>query len=309
MHVPVVSTILYRRKGGGGKGGGGGGGGKSGSSGGGSSSSGKGSSGSSGSTGSRGSTVSVSGKTGGKSSSATAYGGGGGKVSTIPAGQPFAGRTVGGGNRDQVYGSQAYGSGYPGIASRGVGGLGFPFVFWPVIWGGTLGYGGAYLYDHEYGDSSNPDRPGGSMVEATFTSPTSNSTFHVLSDNTTVTSLIGSVSANCSLGANSSTVVFPYNSNSTDPSQPRPEQVIQYYRASSVALTLDGYNDTSALAENQTAPDVPLPSWVDHTTLDCLNSTIGQAVPLIDNDASSLAIPTFGSFILVWLACGYLQAW
>lgn len=44
---------------------------------------------------------------------------------------------------------RGYGSGYPGVASRGVGGLGFPFVFWPVIWGGGLGYGGAYLYNHE----------------------------------------------------------------------------------------------------------------------------------------------------------------
>ena len=47
---------------------------------------------------------------------------------------------------------RTYGSGYPsGYSSvgRGVGGLGFPFYFWPVVWGGGLGYGGAYLYNHE----------------------------------------------------------------------------------------------------------------------------------------------------------------
>ena len=145
------------------------------------------------------------------------------------------------------------------------------------------------------------------MMEATFTSPTSNSTFHLLADNSTVVSLIGSVSANCTLGANSSTTPVVYNSNSTDPSQPRPEQVIQYYRASSVALTLDGYNDTSALAENQTAPDVPLPSWVDQTTLNCLNQTIGQAVPLINGAFTSTGVvPTAGTLALVWMIASYL---
>lgn len=162
----------------------------------------------------------------------------------------------------------------------------------------------------QYGDSSNPDRPGGPMVEATFTSPTSNSTFHLLSDNSTVTSLIGSVSASCSLGANSTTSPIPYNSNSTVGSQPHPEQIVQYYRASSVVLSLDGYNDTSVLSDNQTAPDVPLPSWVDRTTLDCLNSTIGQAVPLINDGVSNVRFaPTAGTLALVWVVSSYILGW
>ncbi|TCD60630.1 hypothetical protein EIP91_009761 [Steccherinum ochraceum] len=335
MRIPYISSSssssssspssdtnhLYRRKGGGGRGGGKSGGGGSsggktgsGSSGGGSSggkTSGTGSTGG-GSTGkgvgSRGSPVPITGRTAGKSSSATAYGGGGGKPTVISAGQPFAGRTVGGGSRGQVFGSRVYGSGYPGITSRGVGGLGFPFVFWPVIWGGGLGYGGAYLHNNEYGNSSNPDRPGGAMVSVVFTSPTSNSSFHVLSDNSTVTSLIGSITSNCTLGpnsANTNTTPTFYDSSSTDTSQPRPEQVVQYYRGSSVALTLDRYNDTSALSENQTAPDVPIPSWVDATTLDCLNQTIGQAVPLIDSGALPGSVPAIGSIALLWMVVAY----
>ncbi len=82
------------------------------------------------------------------------YGAGGGKPFTIPSGQLFAGRQVGGGTRGQVFGSRyatpalnllvhrslapshsTYGSGYPGIAGRGVGGRGFPFGFWPIVWG------------------------------------------------------------------------------------------------------------------------------------------------------------------------------
>lgn len=146
------------------------------------------------------------------------------------------------------------------------------------------------------------------MVSTVFTSPTSNSTFHVLSDNSTVTSLIGSITSNCTLGANSAntnTTPTAYDSNSNDTSQPRPEQVVQYYRGSSVALTLDGYNDTSALNENQTAPDVPIPSWVDATTLDCLNQTIGQAVPLIDSGALSRGVPAIGSMVMLWVVVAY----
>ena len=44
---------------------------------------------------------------------------------------------------------RSYGSGYPGYAGRGVGGLGFPFIFWPVVWGPGFGYGPGYLHNSE----------------------------------------------------------------------------------------------------------------------------------------------------------------
>lgn len=45
---------------------------------------------------------------------------------------------------------RTYGSGYPGVRSRGINGLGFPFYFWPVVWGGAAGAGGAaYLHSSE----------------------------------------------------------------------------------------------------------------------------------------------------------------
>ncbi|KAG6848285.1 hypothetical protein H0H93_001526 [Arthromyces matolae] len=57
---------------------------------------------------------------------------------------------AGGGTRNQVFGSRLYGSGYPGIVGAGVAGRGFPFYFWPVVWGGALGAGtAAYLHDDE----------------------------------------------------------------------------------------------------------------------------------------------------------------
>jgi hypothetical protein len=46
--------------------------------------------------------------------------------------------------------NRQYGSGYPGVAGRGVAGRGFPFVFWPLAWGGAVGFGaGAYLHGDE----------------------------------------------------------------------------------------------------------------------------------------------------------------
>ncbi|KAH9922879.1 hypothetical protein B0H21DRAFT_701378 [Amylocystis lapponica] len=299
MRIPFITSRSeqhYRRKGGGGKGGGGKGGGSTGKGGSGSGSSsgssGKGSSsgskGSSGSTG-KSSSVPVSGATGGRTSAAS-YGGGGGKSTTIPSGQLFSGRTSGGATRSQVYGTSAYGSGYPGISGLGVANRGFPYVFWPVVFGVGLGYGAEYLHDNEYGEPNNSSRPGGPMAEATFTSSTSNSTFHVLSDNTTVSALISAVSDNCTLGM-SSTTPSPYNGSA---GEPVPEQGVQYYRASSVLLTLDGYNDTSVLGGNSSATPVPLPGWVDSTLLDCLNATIGEAVPLFSGADARWQPPSVG---------------
>lgn len=107
MFVPFITPLsqrLWRRKGGGAKGSGGGaksgGGDEDGGGSGGGSSSGS----SSGKAKGTQSSVPISGATNGKRS-AVSYGPGGGKVTTIPQGQPFAGRSSGGGTRNQVYGS------------------------------------------------------------------------------------------------------------------------------------------------------------------------------------------------------------
>lgn len=212
---------------------------------------------------------------------------------------------------------RTYGSGYPGVGTYGVAGRGFPFYFWPVAFG-SAGVGGAYYYNHEvcqsvfqrrryfiltppfkYGSPNNDSRPGGPMTTLTFLSASpssnSNSTFHVFADNTTSVSLLASIYDSCSSlfspnppsSANNS---LPAAYNESDTSRPKPEQAVQYYRASSVALTLDGYNNTAALSDAVTSgnasagsvADAPLPTNVDQTLLGCLNNTIGAGVPLID---------------------------
>ncbi|KAI6112596.1 hypothetical protein F5141DRAFT_1108541 [Pisolithus sp. B1] len=143
-------------------------------------------------------------------SSAIAYGYGGGDFIVIPEGQLFAGRSAGGGTRDQIFGSRTYGSGYPGITGYGVSGRGFPFWFWPVVWSDAAAEIQPYLNGSESTFISNSSSP--------------NTTFHVLSDNSTVTSLIQSIDANCShyLSSSSSSSPLPFN----------PQQAVQYYRAS-----------------------------------------------------------------------------
>ncbi|KAI9569798.1 hypothetical protein HD554DRAFT_449957 [Boletus coccyginus] len=274
MYVPILTSgpksgKLERRKGGGGSG---------------SKSSSKGGSGTTstgGETSSGSNTVPLSTSTASGKTSATAYGSGGGSTFTIPGGQLFAGRSAGGGTRVEVFGTRTYGSGYPGIQGRGVAGRGFPFWFWPIVWIGVQP--GSYLDAPEYGDSYNTSRVGGPIAEATFASNSTNTIFHVLSDNVTVSSLISSIDANCSSSLSSSSSILPQAYNASAPWAAKPEQAIHYYRASSVVLTLDGYNNSATLSSETNATDSPLPSGIDTTLLDCLNQTIGLSAPLVSS--------------------------
>ena len=139
------------------------------------------------------------------------------------------------------------------------------------------------------------------MTTAAFISNSTNATtFRILADNVTVVDLISDIQANCSsnLSGSSSNTPSPYNDSLT--ALPQPEQTIQYYRASSVALTLDGYNNTGALGPDGT-PDTLLPTNIDTSLLDCLNQTIGAAVPLIDSSGGWTTPNTTGLVGLMWL--------
>ncbi|KAI6138580.1 hypothetical protein BKA82DRAFT_4154451 [Pisolithus tinctorius] len=238
-------------------------------------------------------------------SSATAYGYGGGESIVIPPGELFAGRSAGGGTRDEIFGSRTYGSGYPSITGRGVSGRGFPFWYWPVVWNDTAAESQPYLNGSEYGDAYNTSRFGGPLMEATFISNTSspNTIFHVLSDNSTIVSLIHSIDANCSHYLSSSSSSSPVAFNASSATAPHPEQAIQYYRASSVVLTLDGYNNSVTFSNNTNMTDSPLPSNIDTNLTVCLNQTIALAVPLVDGALpSSFAAHLLASTVLLGTA-------
>jgi hypothetical protein len=246
--------------------------------------------------------------TGGSSRSASTGSNGGGAKSTIPAGSPFAGREQGGGTRSNIYGTPYYGSGYPGSSNvRGVGGFGFPYYYWPLAFGGTGVGGAAYLHNHEYGKPDNSSRPGGPMMVADFSSSSKNTTLHVIADNATVSDLIESIRSSCSnnIASNSSQTPSSYNESNN---KTQPESAIQFYRASSVALTLEGYNNTAALGDDQNAPPTPLPDWYDRDLVTCLNNTIGNNVPLVEGAASrAWAAPSsglIGLMYLIWCLSG-----
>lgn len=150
----------------------------------------------------------------------------------------------------------------------------------------------------QYGDADNSSRPGGPMTQTAFADTNTNTTFHLLADNTTVASLIDVVVDNCFLG--NTTALVPMAFNTSDPSQPRPEQAVQYYRASSIVLTLDGYNNTAALTNDSSLPPSPIPSWVNSTFLDCVNQTIGDAAPLVDG--AGFISPSLGLLGIIWFS-------
>ncbi|KAJ6533084.1 hypothetical protein B0H19DRAFT_965257, partial [Mycena capillaripes] len=144
----------------------------------------------------------------------------------------------------------------------------------------------------------NSSWPGGPMAATVFLSNSTGTTFKLVADNDTVAVLTSVVGTNCSQflsGFNTSAPPVPFME-----SEEKPEQVVQYYRASSAALTLDGYNNTAVFAPENSTSDTPLPAGIDTNLLDCLNATTGSAVPLVDG-ATTLSPPTIGVLAFVLL--------
>ncbi|KAI0028567.1 hypothetical protein K488DRAFT_58261, partial [Vararia minispora EC-137] len=224
-------------------------------------------------------TVSTPGLTDGGSRT-TISGKGGDKVTTIKSG-PFAGRTSGGGTREQIYGTSYYGSGYPGLSGLGVANRGFPFNFYPVVWYPVSPYYPPYIHaTNEYGNPDNTSRPGGVMTTVAFQNLNRTSTFHFMADNATVVAVTSQILTHCGgdINDNATFAPLPYTANS---STPLPEQAIQYYRSSSAVLSEDGYNNFALYASNPNASTPPLPPSTDLVLLSCLNSTIGSTIPLV----------------------------
>ncbi|KAI0041888.1 hypothetical protein FA95DRAFT_638769, partial [Auriscalpium vulgare] len=194
----------------------------------------------------------------------------------------FSGRWSGGGTRKEVYGDWYYGCGYPWKPRYcSVVGRELPYDYLPVYYYDPLG-STAYPYDGlEYSNSSL--RLGGPLVILQFQSNQTYSppsVFYIFADNATVISLNTSITESCFPYLGPLSLPLPYLNGTGGP---LPEQAVQYYRANSVVLLLGGYNNTAALqyVDNMTQIPVPLPPTVDHTLLDCINSTIGEHVPLV----------------------------
>lgn len=125
------------------------------------------------------------------------------------------------------------------------------------------------------------------MVGITIT-PKANNTlqFHFISDRHSTTEVQNAIRGNCS----GVTVGDPIPFNSTG--DIRPDTAVQFYRGDSAAILLQEYNNTKEIPGRQDlVPNPPFPSSVNMSTWACLNYTIGESIPLM-NDASSLFDPT-----------------
>ncbi|KAG8918983.1 hypothetical protein FRC00_011875 [Tulasnella sp. 408] len=248
-------------------------------------------------------------------------GNGGGSPKTISSGK-FLGRQVGGGRRDQVWGTSFYGSGYalcPPYTSRwdsnhtssesytysndesSVAGRGFPFGYWPMC-PGLQAY--PYYGSEEFCPWDASDRPGGVMsyaqvdcgacAAAASSNPSSLAAFYIVGDKDSVNDMATTLKES-SCNANVGTV--------TDFSNPFSlEQYLQFYRASSFALTLSSYQNIAANVSNaQDLGKLPagIPDGTNTTFLSCLNNTIGSQL-LIANGSDSMIGRGFGQAALFW---------
>ncbi|KAF8706890.1 hypothetical protein RHS03_04703, partial [Rhizoctonia solani] len=309
--IDEIKLKFVPRAGGGRGGGGGGGGGRGGTAG-------------SGAGGSRGGSrggVTFSGSNGNRG--ASSYGQGGGSVTTIGSGA-FAGRSIGGGSRGQVYGNSRYGSGYTYGGGSSVAGRGFPFGYWPVFV--PIGLGAGYYGHREYGPSNNDSRPGGPMQQALVRSTewppegsggnttvnNATASYYIVGDADSVSAVMEAIVAQCSV-VNATGTPFDDNNSTV-----HVEQAVQYYRASSFMLALTSYNNSASLpanapADNNTAPpptgaDTPLPPGTNTTFLNCLNETIGAAVPIMDSAPDALrATAGLNAVGMLWLVIWLLK--
>jgi len=233
-----------------------------------------------------------------------------------------------------------YGSGYPNATTEGVKGRDLPFFFYPISYGPYPGYGPTFNYDHEYGGPDNKHRPGGrlhfliiqppkSLVEGPYPEIPP-AVLYVISDEQTLKAIKSAIRWRCSRSDSSGWVLADkvrvskprnFKGPAEDPNGPFPEQAVGYYRGSSVALSLVGYNNTAqitdyTLQDRTSLVDTPLPSVADTAFFRCINTTIGQSTPLViatgavpyqTNAASSMAIPPPGFeiflalVIIIWL--------
>ncbi|KIJ29000.1 hypothetical protein M422DRAFT_269693 [Sphaerobolus stellatus SS14] len=96
--------------------------------------------------------------------------------------------------------------------------------------------------------------------------------YYILADHTTLDFLVPMVISSCS-PSSKNIISTPFINFSLSPTSPL--QIIQYYRASSIALGLERYNNSRVWSNDSRFPDSPLPNIKDERFLDCVNTTIG----------------------------------
>ena len=236
----------------------------------------------------------------------SAWSDGGGPISQLEGdtGNPFAGRNFGSGNRQTIYGSRAYGSGYPNWSHpvpdpATVAGRGFPYGVWPIYWAGN------YAESAEYGlVTAKLFRPGGELVQAPLRptpasgnySTVEEETYWLIGDQASMFSMLTNMVDWCHAEPNWPELFEPANNaigvagnNTNQGVKFHPGNVLQYYRASSFALAHPKYNNTYAHPPLNTSTlfthdqSTPLNDVMKFSAwLKCINKTVADALPILD---------------------------
>ncbi|KAG8946811.1 hypothetical protein FRC00_009400 [Tulasnella sp. 408] len=95
-----------------------------------------------------------------------------------------------------------------------------------------------------------------------------------------------------------------------------PEEFLQYYRSSSFALTLSSYWDPANSVANQpasndssltTVADAAIPPGTDLNFLSCVNTTIGNSLPIMDAAVMTRVQATvFAQLALFWVILSWI---
>ena len=265
----------------------------------------------------------------------SAWSGGGGPIWQLEAdtGNPFAGRDYGSGDRKTIYGSRAYGSGYPDgsysvLDPATVARRGFPYGLWPIYWSGD------YAGSAEYSPATvELFRPGGELMQAPLRpTPASGNyttaeeeTYWLIGDQSSLFSMLTNMVDWCHAEPNWPELFEPANdtigvagNNTNQGVKFHPGNVLQYYRASSFALAHPRYNNNYAHPPLNTSTlfthdqSTPLNDVMKFSTwLKCINETIADALPILDappetsytlDGGAIAAIVLGGIFTFVWVA-------
>ena len=154
----------------------------------------------------------------------------------------------------------------------------------------------------QYGPNVDAMRPGGALSTAVVrpsalsNNASSPDSYYIVGDESSVSTVLNALVSQCDVANASVTNTYL---NGTLPANgtvlvTHPEQIVQFYRASSFALALLSYNNSATLPANAPASnvsaappisaDTPLPVGLNMTLFACLNSTIAASVPLLDVD-------------------------
>jgi hypothetical protein len=161
------------------------------------------------------------------------------------------------------------------VAATSVAGRGFPFGVWPISWGQN------YLGGDEF-NGLEILRPGGALGISTIATTdaskwpgvdTSKEVYQMIGDKESLLFMMTDLVDHCHVTPQWPKAFDPTAANST-----KPDNVMQYYRGSSFALTYSSFNNSVSGKAWE-----PLPSPLGTSAfLHCVNDTIAAALPLMD---------------------------